>query len=180
MIKTNLLAIALIFLTACASSVPTKTKDALSAITVSYDKFDKSTSIETPIYLSSTGLIDEFPINLKFRAVYNGTKLSFIQLYLINRSNEWSDYYRAVGEDGKELTLSIIDKVVDASTFKSMVLTEEHVGLSISMDYLELMSNSDFSIKLYGKRRSGDFIVPSSLTEAFLQKLNCFETNTCI
>ena len=179
MIKTNLLAIALIFLTACASSVPTKTKDALSAITVSYDKFDKSTSIETPIYLSTTGLTDEFPINLKFRAVYNGTELSFIQLYLINRSNEWSDYYKAVDEDGNELALTKIDKVLDTSTFKSMVLTEEHIGLSITMDYLKLMSNSDFSIKLFGKRRSGDFVVPSSLTKAFLQKLNCFEEKAC-
>ncbi len=172
-----LFSISLIALTACASNAPVNTQDALSSITVTKDQFDGSTTLETPLYLSRKGFTDTFPVKLKYRAHYQGSKREFIQLYITVTNVEWGFYHSANGQDGKKLALAKIDNLV--KTGGGMVTTDEHVGLLIPMDYLKSMSNADFSIKLYGKRKSGDFVVPSSLTKAFMQKLNCFEAKTC-
>lgn len=184
MFNTKLLSITisitLIFLAACSSSVPTTTKDALSEISVSKDKFNGSTTIETPLYLSKKGFTDPFPVSLKLKAYYQGTDRQFIQLYVSMLRTEWGFYERAVGEGGDNLKLVKITRDVDYKSSIKMVTVQEDIGLMLSLDYLKKMGYKDFSIKLYGKRDSGDFVVPSSLTQAFIQKLNCFETNTCL
>lgn len=178
MFKNKLLAITLTsLLSACASTTPTSTKDALSAITITNDKFNNSTTIETPLYLSRKGFTDTFPVQLKYRANYQDSKRQFIQLYITISGGDWGFYNRASGEDGSSLELVKIDNLVGSTS--GIVITKEHVGLLIPMSYLSSMSAADFSIKLYGKRRSGDFVVPSSLSKAFMKKLNCFEANTC-
>lgn len=179
MIKTNFLAIALIFLTACASNAPVSTQQTLSDITVTKDKFDGSTTIETPMYLSRKGFTDTFPVSLKLKAYYQGDDRQFIQLYVSMLRTEWGFYERAVGEGGDKLTLVKITKDVDYQSSIKMVTVTEEVGLMLPLEYLQKMSTKDFSIKLYGKKDSGNFMVPSSLNKAFLQKLSCFESNTC-
>jgi len=180
MLKTKLLAISLTLLvTACASTAPSSTTEALSSIIVTNDKFDNSTTIETPLYLSRKGFTDTFPVSLKLKAYYQGNKRQFIQLYVSMLRTDWGFYERANGEDGRNLELVKITKDVDYKSSIKMVTVQEDVGLMLSLEYLQKMGNKNFSIKLYGKKDSGDFIVPSSLTKAFIQKLNCFEDSTC-
>jgi hypothetical protein len=178
MIRINFVAItlALIF-TGCATTAPTSVKESFSAITITKDKFNNLTTIETPLYLSKKEFTDPFPVRLKYRAFYAGSERKLIQLYVSVPNIEWGFYDRASGEDGESLTVHKIDSLV--GSVGSIVTTEELLGLKIHIDYLKDMGKADFSIKLYGKRNSGDFVVPSSLTKAFIQKLNCFEDKGC-
>jgi hypothetical protein len=180
MLKTKLLAISLTLLvTSCASIAPSSTTEALSSIIVTNDKFNNSTIIETPLYLSRQGFTDTFPVSLKWKAYYIGSERQFIQLYVSMLRTDWGFYERANGEDGKSLELVKITKNVDYQSSIKMVTVQEEVGLMLSLEYLQKMGNKDFSIKLYGKNDSGDFVVPSSLTKAFIHKISCFEENEC-
>jgi len=180
MTKTNLLiTLTFLFLMGCASTTPKSSSEALSEITVVNDKFDNSTTIETPLYLSRKGFTDTFPVSLKLKAYYQGNERQFIQLYVSMVRGDWGFYERANGEDGRNLELLKITKDVDYKSSISMVTVQEDVGLMLPFEYLQKMGNKDFSIKLYGKKDSGDFVVPSSLAKAFLQKIECFENKTC-
>lgn len=181
MTKANLLlSITFIFLVGCASTAPKSSNEALTEITVVNDKFDNSTTIETPLYLSRKGFTDTFPVSLKLKAFYKGNERQFIQLYVSMVRGDWGFYERANGQDGKNIELLKITKDVDYKSSINMVTVQEDVGLMLPLEYLQNMSDKDFSIKLYGKKDSGDFVVPSSLTKAFIQKIACFEDGTCI
>jgi hypothetical protein len=177
MLRTNLIALTLILLAGCGSTVPKSTEGALGSITITHDKFNNSTSIETPLYLSRKGFTDTFPVQLKYKAFYKDSKREFIQLFVSISGGEIASYYEASGEDGSKLELVNIDSLIDSVS--GIIVTKEYVGLDIPMEYLSLMGDKDFSIKIYGKRKSGDFVIPSSLTKAFIQKLGCFEDNSC-
>lgn len=177
-VYTILLPFTLVILSGCIARAPISIQKAISDITVSKDSYDNSTEIESPLYLSRKGLTDTFPVRIKLRARYEGSERSFIQLVVSVTHIDWGFYYSANGEDGTKLALTDIDKSVSAAS-AYYAITTEFVGLEIPMDYLESMSKTNFSIKLYGKNREGDFIVPKSMTQAFLRKLKCHESNNC-
>lgn len=161
----------------CVSTIPQDSSIISSKITINQDSFNNQTWIETPLYLSRQGFTDRFPVQIKFRALYKDDELSFIQLYATSTNLNWGFFHSANGEDGTKLDFVKIDGVVSSSG--GVVLTEEHFGLSISKDYLSKMSKKDWQIKVYGKRNEGIFIVPMSLSKAFIDKLSCYDLNGC-
>lgn len=174
----RMLAFFLVFLIlGCASSVPQDTAKISNKIKIEHDKFKNQTHIETELYLSRQGFTDTFPVRLKYRAIYQSSKLESLQLYVISTNVTWGFYHSAYGADGKELKFIKIDGLVDSAV--GMVSTEEHYALEITKNYLEQMTTKDWEVKVYGKRNEGIFIVPATLSRTFIDKLNCFESKKC-
>lgn len=162
----------------CVSTIPENPSLISSKITINLDTFKNQTWIETPLYLSRQGFTDRFPVQIKFRALYKNDELSFIQLYVTSTNLDWGFFHSANGEDGMKLDFVKIDGVVSSNA--GVVLTEEHFGLSIPKDYLTKMMEKDWQIKVYGKRNEGVFVVPSSLSKAFYDKMTCYELKNCM
>lgn len=175
--KTLLISLVLISLAACSSTMPTKTGDVESNISIKHDKFENSTWIETPMYLSRQGLTDTFPVELKFRAFYKQEQLQFLQLYIMKTDVEWGFYHSAIGEDGTKLEFVKVDK--DVSSSSNIVTVKEHFALNMPLEYLKKMSSQNWEIKVYGKRNEGVFIVSPALTKAFMSKLECYSAQQC-
>jgi len=176
--KTNLLfAVPLLFLIACGGNIPSSHEEISSKITVTKDRFKGQTWIESPLYRSRKGFTDTFPVQIKYRALYENNRMMFIQLYGTASGIDWGFFNSAYGVDGTEIEFIDIDGTVNASG--GIVTTTEHFALTIPVDYLEKMSQKDWEIKVYGDRREGVFGVPKSLSKAFLNKLNCYQTNSC-
>jgi hypothetical protein len=157
--------------------MPNNVSDSQKNISIEYDKFENSTWIETPMYLSRKGFTDTFPVELKYRAFFKGEDLEFIQLYIAKTDVEWGFYNSGIGEDGTRLEFVTIDKNVDPSS--GMVTVVEHFAFNINLNYLQKMAKKDWEIKVYGKRNEGVFTVSSALSEAFLSKLNCYKEKSC-
>lgn len=157
-----------------ASSDSAKVSD---EVTVRYDKFNATTTIQTPLYLSRRGFTDTFPVQLSYRAMYKDGNPLFIQLYVMVTDVDWGFYDSANGEDGHSFEFIDIDEEVSADL--NMVTTKEHFGIVVPMTYLERMATKDWEIKAYGKRKQGIFVVPRSVSKAFLNELKCFESETC-
>jgi hypothetical protein len=166
-----------IVVASCATNVPKNEEAVYEQIEVERDTFKNQTWIKTPLYLSRQGFTDTFPVRLRFRALYRGGARSFIQLYVSAMDVDWGFLHSANGEDGYSFEFVEIDGIVDSSG--GMVTTEEHFGLMVPLDYLERMTEKDWRIKVYGKRREGIFVVPSELSDAFLTKIDCFEAMIC-
>jgi len=167
-----------LMLTSCVSIAPSTTEKATSKITIEHDSFKNQTWIKTPLYLSRQGFTDTFPVQLSLRALYKAEKLSFIQLYVTSSNVTWGFYNSANGEDGMPLGFTKIDGVVDS--YAGIVTAEEHFGLEIPYGYLLKMSEKDWSIKVYGKRNEGVFILPKTITQSFVEKIKCFEEKKCM
>ncbi len=164
-------------LTGCVATAPTSIENASSQIEIEHDKFNGTTWIRTPLYLSRQGFTDTFPVKLMYRANYKKGRLAFIQLYVTATNVEWGFYHSANDQNGNPLKFVNVDNVVDSGA--GMVTTVEHFGLDISKDYLAKMANENWQIKVYGKRNQGVFIVPQTVSLAFFEKLNCFESKKC-
>lgn len=175
--KSIMAAMALIFFTACSSNIPKDSGAIASKITVKKDAFKNQTWVSTPLYLSRQGVTDTFPVNLKYRALYQQGQLSFIQLYVTSAGMDWGFYHSANGEDGHAFEFVDIDNQTEVTG--NIVSTKEHYALQLPRDYLLKMANKDWQIKVYGKRKEGVFVVPASLSTAFADKLNCFELDSC-
>ncbi|MFW8589918.1 hypothetical protein ACOI22_03860 [Glaciecola sp. 2405UD65-10] len=162
-------------------SIPQKApKDASKVstdITVEYDKFNNTTSIRTPLYLSRKGFTDTFPVQLRFRSTYQNDARLFIQLYVVVSDVDWGFYHSANGEDGYSFDFIDIDS--KASVELNMVNTKEVFGVSVPIEYLRKIAGKDWEVKAYGKRKEGTFIIPGSLSAAFLKELECFEEKNC-
>ncbi|MBM7070588.1 hypothetical protein JQC92_00825 [Shewanella sp. 202IG2-18] len=164
-------------LTGCVATAPTSVENASSQIEVEHDKFNGTTWIRTPLYLSRQGFTDTFPVKLMYRANYKKGRLEFIQLYVTATNVEWGFYHSANDQNGNSLNFVNVDNVVGSAA--GMVTTVEHFGLDISKNYLAKMANENWQIKVYGKRKRGVFIVPQAVSLAFFEKLNCFESKKC-
>jgi hypothetical protein len=165
------------FLTACTSNIPTNSASIGNQVEIKHDQFKNQTWIETPLYLSRQGITDTFPVKISLRALYKNGRANFIQLYVTKMDVTWGFYHSANGQDGYSFKFVKIDGVVDS--LGGMVTTNEHFALNVPREYLEKMAREDWQIKVYGKRNEGVFIVPSSLSKGFLEKLNCYENNQC-
>ncbi len=175
--KLVTLLIALIILSGCVTTMPKDQQTIETKVKIEHDTFKDQTWISTPLYLSRQGFTDTFPVNIKLRSLYKNRSRVFIQLYVTKMDVTWGFYHSANGEDGYKFDFVKVDGEVDSSG--GMVTTNEHFALGMSSDYLEKMSNKDWKIKVYGQRNEGVFIVPKNLTNAFLAKLNCFESGAC-
>lgn len=149
-----------------------------SKITIENDSFKNQTSISTPLILSRKGFTDTFPVKIAFRALYKSDKREYIQLYVTKLDVSWGFYHSAIGEDGYEFKFFKVDSEV--GTGGGMVTTSEHFALEMDHDYLKKMSEKEWNIKVYGKKNEGVFRVPSELTKAFLEKLDCYESKECL
>lgn len=167
----------ILFFVGCASTLPKDSGTIESKVSIEHDSFKDQTWISTPLYLSRQGFTDTFPVNIKYRALYKNGRQVFIQLYVTKMDVTWGFYHSANGEDGYKFEFVKIDGDVDSSG--GMVTTNEHFGLEVPASYLNKMVQKDWSVKVYGKRNEGVFIVPQQLTQAFLNKLNCFESGAC-
>lgn len=168
-----------VLFSACSGNIP-KSAEAVSDKTqLSKDGFSKVYFLKTPLYLSRQGMTDPFPVKVMYRALFDGNdNYLSTQLYVTVLDVSWGFYERAIGEDGERLKLTKLDGVVSAGVGVA-VTTEEIMTIAIPLDYLHKMSKGDWSIKLYGKRKEGVFIVPESLSAGFLHKLICYQEGSC-
>lgn len=154
--------------------LPDDKEEVSKSITIEHDNFKNQTWLRTPAYLIRKGMTDRFPVIATYRAVKKGDELQFIQLYLQIKGTEWAFFNEAVGEDGYRFDFVKIDKDVNSyGAVKTGIVTivDEVFGLNISMEQLEKIATKDYAIKVYGKKRQGEFIMPKHISEAFLSKL---------
>lgn len=178
MMKTTLYVLISLVLVGCASPISqsassTKPED----VVIERDPFKQQTWIKTPLYLSRQGFTDTFPVQISWRALSKDSKTQFIQLYVTKMGTEWGFYQSANGEDGYRFEFVKVDGLV--STSGGMVTTNEHFALGVSRDYLQKMTSKDWQVKVYGRRDEGVFIVPATLSSAFLERLTCYESGKC-
>lgn len=181
--KKSILAVSLISAFAIGfsgcGSTPEKKSDVSNEISVEYDKFKKTTNFSTPLYLSRKGFTDRFPVKIAFRASYKQKSPEFIQIYVTRQNNEWGFFRSATGEDGTDLKLRVIsndvERLFEVPNKYNDLRTVEHFALDIDKAYLEKMSKKNWEIKVYGKKASGVFTIPSQLSQSFLERLNCHE-----
>ncbi|WP_397543333.1 hypothetical protein [Roseovarius salis] len=164
------LIVCVIFLSGCLQTPPQDTASASGEVVVEYDKFKQERIIRTPLYLSKQGFTDTFPVSLAYEATEKNGAIKLIRLYVVTTRTEWGFYRSATGEDGYEFQFFEVDGEVDSAG--GIVTVEEHFSLSVPIAQLRRMVSSDYEIKVYGKRDSGVFTVPASVTRAFLNKLN--------
>ncbi|SEL90126.1 hypothetical protein SAMN05216262_13114 [Colwellia chukchiensis] len=155
-------------ISACSTTIPDNSSNIEKNISVEHDSFKNQTWIKTPLYLSRQGFTDTFPVKISYRALLKKGELKFIQLYVTSTSPTWGFYHSAKGEDGHSFSFNKIDSIVNSEL---SVSTTEHFGLTIPLSYLQKMGQKDWKIKVYGKRNEGVFVVPNSLSQAFLNKL---------
>jgi len=157
-------------LAGCIPSTPTSQTTALNDITVKADKFSGERLLTTPFYLSRQGFTDTFPVRIAIQADVTNGPPTTAQLFVKKSGTEWGFYNSAIGEDRYKFTFMSLDNNV--TTAAGLATTEEFFVLEIPIRKLEEMSSSDYEIKVYGRRDSGVFVVPSSVTIAFLVRLN--------
>ncbi|MCW5610586.1 MAG: hypothetical protein KIS83_07885 [Rubrivivax sp.] len=162
----------------CANTVPPSSSSAnADQVLIETDSFKQQTWVKTPLYLSRQGFTDTFPVQISWRALSKDGRTQFIQLYVLKVGTDWGFYHSANGEDGHKFQFVKVDGQV--STAGGMVTTSEHFALSVPRDYLQKITQKDWKIKVYGRRDEGVFTVPSVLSDAFYQKLVCYEAGTC-
>ncbi|WP_147434216.1 MULTISPECIES: hypothetical protein [Rhodobacterales] len=160
-----------LFLTACVETAPTSINSAAEDISIETDRFSGETTIRSPLYLSRQGFTDTFPVKLAYEASLDDDgELRFVRLYVVATRTEWGFYSSAIGEDNYEFAFSEVDRQVDS--IGAIVTVEEHFLLTVPLAQLASMSSTDYEIRVYGRRDSGVFVVPSAVTNAFLQRLN--------
>lgn len=140
-----------------------------SEIVVTEDKFTGKRTIKTPFRLSQQGFTDDFPVKLSLQADLTQVIRSTAQLLVKASGTDWGFYKSAIGEDRTNFKLVPIDS--GTSTAAGMVTTEEYFVLEMPISKLQKASGQDYEIKIYGKRNSGTFVLPSSLSRSFLAKL---------
>jgi hypothetical protein len=166
----------MVFLSGCTATGPTNTTEAQKSISVQYDKFNNTTKIETESYLIRKGFTDTFPVTVKYRSTYQDGNPLFIQLYVTVKNTDWGFFHSARGQDGQVIKfLKITKDVEDIKTIGGMVTVDEHFALEFTYSELERLANEDYQIKVYGKKNEGVFTLPSTLSRAFLNKLDCID-----
>lgn len=158
--------------------LPDNKEEISKNITIEHDSFKNQTWIRTPAYLIRKGITDRFPVIATYRAVEKANEVQFIQLYLQVKGTEWGFFNEAVGEDGYKFEFLKIDKDVNSyGAVKTGIVTivDEDFGLSLSMEQLEKIAIKDYAIKIYGKKRQGEFTMPKHVSQAFLSKLKSLQ-----
>jgi hypothetical protein len=164
-----------LFITASVCSAAGK-KD---TIIFEVDSFRGDAEITTAPFVSRKGMFDKFPVTISYRANYQKDELQFMQLYVTISNTEWGFFHQAFGQDGENLELINITEDIETIEAAKMVIVKEDVALTISTDYLSKMAESDWEIKLYGKKREGVFTVPAITSRKFKEAVECFERADC-
>lgn len=164
-----IIALSIFALTACVEGTPENLAAAASDIQIEYDKFRDETVVRTPLYLSRQGLTDRFPVSIAYEARQKSGRIQSVRLFVEATRTEWGFYQSATGDDGFNFSFFGVDREV--GTPGGLVIVEERFSLGVPYEQLRAMSLNDYEIKVYGKRDSGVFVVPASLTRAFLQSL---------
>lgn len=157
------------FLAGCMPTNPKDESSAADRVVIETDKFSGERSIRTPLYLSRQGFTDTFPVRISLSAKLGPSQPRTALLLVKKTGTNWGFYNVARGEDQYNFAFKNLDRNVDVGG--GIVTTEEYFGLEIPLEQLLKMSSSDYEIKVYGRRDSGVFVVPATVTRSFLQKL---------
>lgn len=128
-------------------------------ITAKADDFDKTVAYVGPNCAQGIGE------STFLRAWRDRAGATTFQLYIVSGyEGEWRFYSRAFDSDGKSLPVTVIDRSTGYCD-KYGCSKEEHIGLSVTRDYLKAHADSGVRVKLYGK--AGEHV--ANLTGAYVR-----------
>lgn len=163
------LLVSALLMAGCASTVSSP-QEAASKTSVTYDPYAGATAITGP-WMDLGGFPNITRYTLR-AAVDKSGEIKFVQLYV----HQWSQlgwYFLQSASDieGVAHPVIVIDRQVESGANVS-----EHVGISLSREYLAARRHSGLNFRLNGKR--GDIIiqVPAAYVDGFLQKLEGTQT----
>jgi len=154
--------------TGCAGNTPKTSKEVSDNVSIKYDKFKKHTEIKTDfirVYSEFTEAVSIF-----YRAIIKDKQIINLQIYTYISSSKQNNFNNAVGADGSKFEVIDIDYTPEM-VLKTMIHRYE-LGIGIPRSQLEKMINKDYEIRLYGKSKNYDFVVPKELSKGFSVKLS--------
>lgn len=137
-----------------------------AAVQVERDDFKKQTRFMGP------NCAAEFGNSLFLRAWKRDSAPGAIdyQVYAIdNYTSDWRFYSEAYDSDGQRLDFMSIDRKVGYCS-KYVCSKDEHMGISVSHDYLVKHSGTGMTFKVSGRGGEKVFALPASCIQAFLDR----------
>lgn len=164
----SVLIILLVATTSCIATKSTNTADDVFLNTsVAVDGYRKTTWIKGPLFRSSYNITN----TIFLRCLVQEENVSFYQLYISDKKQDWRFYNSAYDLKGKKLNFVQIDHEVTSGA-----MTKEDFAISLTKDYLTENTQTGLNIKIYGKRGDVVLSLPPHYIQGFLRKVEAYTT----
>ncbi len=91
---------------------------------------------------------------------------SALQLYVWYSASDWAFLERTNDIDGESLTTREIDRQVGGGGYIT-----EHIAIDLNREYLQEHAASGIHVRIYGKRKDVEVVVPGYYVQGFLESL---------
>ncbi len=165
-----------LILTSCATMLDPKDKASVyKQVTFNEDKFNKSRTYTGPIITlkAMKGLDTSFMDGSLSRIKSNSS-----ETYCLNieyQDSEWAFFNQAIDNNGNKFRLIEINQKV--GTFVNQTNIMEKHCILMDRKYLDSMRLLGINMKVYGKNRNIEFILPSYYIDGFLDVSDMVEKN---
>jgi hypothetical protein len=90
------------------------------------------------------------------------------QIYVKQFGSNWHDFYAYYDANGKQLDITPIDREINRCSNGGYCGGHEHVGVSVTREYLQQFSTTGLRFKLVGKSQNAIYEMPAGYIQGFL------------